>query len=461
MNNKNDLNIYKKALEVLPMPVILVGADEHILFMNKSYGEYLGIDVKNAIGKHVYEVIDNSRAPLVIKTGKAEYAARHKYTTGKVKNQEIIVHRIPIVENGKSLGMFGLLMFTSIEDLMALAEKNQKINDELAYYKTKFVELQSSKYSLDSIIGDGQAIKNLKAKIVKVASVKQTVLITGESGVGKELIAHSIHHCSERHERMFVRVNCAAIPENLFESEFFGYVGGSFSGVSKSGKMGKFELANGGTLFLDEIGELPLFMQSKLLRVLQEQEVTRVGSNQTISVNVRIIAATNRNLAKMVKEGNFREDLYYRLNILNIKAPPLREHPEDIPELSIKILGELQSENGVKKVLSKDACAILQRYSWPGNVRELNNVISRLYYMSDGDEITAFHIPRHIRYSEHVASVETTAEGLDSMVGELEKRLVVDALRKTDNNITKAASILKISRPRLYRIMEKIPLEDL
>lgn len=461
MNNENSLSIYKKALEVLPMPVILVGADEHILFMNKSYADFLGIDLKNVVGRHVYEVIENSRAPLVLETQKAEYAARHKYTKGKLKGREIIVHRIPIVENGKSLAMFGLLMFTSIEDLMALAEKNQKINDELAYYKTKLVELQSSKYSLDSIIGSGRVIKKLKEEIIKVASVRQTVLITGESGVGKELIAHSIHHCSERHERMFVRVNCAAIPENLFESEFFGYVGGSFSGASKSGKIGKFELANGGTLFLDEIGELPLFMQSKLLRVLQEREVTRVGGNQTIPIDVRIIAATNRNLEKMVQEGSFREDLYYRLNILNIKAPPLREHPEDIPELSSKILEELQNENGIKKVLTKDACSILQQYHWLGNVRELNNIISKLYYMTDGEEIMAIHIPRHIRYAEHMALVETTTEGLDSMLEELEKRLVVETLKTTDNNITKAANILKISRPRLYRIMEKISMENL
>ena len=461
MNKENDLSIYKKALEVFPMPVLLVGADEHILFMNKSYGEFLGIEPSSVIGKHVYEVIENSRTPLVLKTQKAEYADRHKYTQGKVKDREIIVHRIPIVENGKSLAVFGLLMFTSIEDLMALAEKNQKINDELAYYKTKFIELQSSKYSLDSILGHGVVIQTLKEEIVKVASVRSTVLITGESGVGKELIAHSIHHCSERHERMFVRVNCAAIPENLFESEFFGYVGGSFSGASKSGKIGKFELANGGTLFLDEIGELPVFMQSKLLRVLQEREITRIGGNQTIPVDVRIIAATNRNLGKMVQDGDFREDLYYRLNILNIKAPSLREHLEDIPELVEDILEGLKNENGSKKVLSKEVYTILQKYSWPGNVRELNNVISKLYYMSDGDEITAVHIPRHIRYAERVSPIETTEEGLDAMVEELEKHLVIETLRKNDNNITKTANFLKISRPRLYRIMEKISSEEL
>ena len=310
-DRKEDLSIYKKALEVLTMPVLLVGSDEHIIFMNKAYGEFLGVGPEKIIGKHICEVIENSRVPLVLKTQKAEYAHRHKYSQGKVKGKEIIVHRIPIVENGKSIGVFGLLMFTSIEDLMALAEKNQKINDELDFYKIKIQEMQNTKYSLDNIKGSSTAIVTLKQEIIKVAAVKETVLITGESCVGKELIAHSIHNCSERHDQMFVRVNCAAIPENLFESEFFGYVGGSFSGASKSGKMGKFELANHGTLFLDEIRELPLFMQSKLLRVLQEKEITRVGSNKTVSVDVRIIAATNRNLEKMIQGGKFREDLYY------------------------------------------------------------------------------------------------------------------------------------------------------
>lgn len=461
MSNKKDenLRIYKMVLEALPMPVLLVGADEHILFINKTYADFLGIQAEDAIGKHVYEVIANSRTPLVLKTQKAEYADRHKYISGKLKGKEIIVHRIPVVENGKSLAVFGLLMFTSIEDLMALAEKNQKINDELDYYKSKLIEVQSSRYSLDNIIGHGQAIKTLKEDIVKVARIKETVLITGESGVGKELIAHSIHHCSDRFARMFVRVNCAAIPENLFESEFFGYMGGSFSGASKTGKIGKFELANNGTLFLDEIGELPLFMQSKLLRVLQEREITRVGGQKTIPIDVRIVAATNRNLENMVKEGTFREDLYYRLNILNIKAPSLREHMEDIPELIDNILNELQQENGKKRSLSADAYEVLKQYEWPGNVRELNNVVSKLYYMADEDEISTFNIPRHILYANKTMPAMPKQRSLGYMVEELEKHLVIQTLKETNNNISQTAKILKISRPKLYQIIEKISKE--
>lgn len=460
-DKKEDLNIYKKALEVVPMPVIMVAPDDHILFINKSYCDFLGITQKYAIGRHIYEVIENSRMPLIMKTQKVEYADRHKYINGKAKGKEIIVHWIPIVENGVTVGSFAMLAFTSIADLTALAEKNQRINSELNYYKLKMLELQSSKYSLENIVGSSMAIRELKEEIIKVAQVRQTVLITGESGVGKELIAHSIHNCSERHDRMFVRVNCAAIPENLFESEFFGYEAGSFSGASKSGKVGMFELANNGTLFLDEIGELPLFMQSKLLRVLQEKELTRIGGHKTIAIDVRIIAATNRNLEKMIQEEKFREDLYYRINILNIKAPSLREHLEDIPELIPGMLEDLYKENGVKKTMAKEVYPILQKYSWPGNVRELNNILSKMYYMSNDDEITTEDIPLHIIRGTAMKKADLKAEGLDQMVEAMEKRMVLQTLKQTDYNLTKTAEVLQISRPRLYRIMKKIPEDNL
>ena len=457
----NDLNIYKKALEVVPMPVIMVAPDDHILFINQAYCDFLGITQEKAIGSHIYDIIENSRMPLIMKTQKVEYADRHKYTNGKAKGKDIIVHRIPIVENGVTIGSFAILAFTSIADLTALAEKNQNIDAELDYYKTKVLELQNSKYSLDNISGSSKVIRDLKEEIAKVATVKQTVLITGESGCGKELIAHSIHNCSDRHERMFVRVNCAAIPENLFESEFFGYVGGSFSGASKAGKVGKFELANNGTLFLDEIGEMPLFMQSKLLRTLQEKEITRVGGNQTIPVDVRIIAATNRDLEKMIKEGKFREDLYYRINILNIKAPALREHPSDIPEIVESILEELYQENGVQKTVSKEVYNVFKQYSWPGNVREMNNILSKMYYMSNGKEIGVQEIPRHIRYGDHINSMSANEDSMDKTIEELEKQMVLQCLKKTQGNLSKTAALLKISRPRLYRILEKIPKDEL
>lgn len=453
--HSEDMSIYKKCLENFPMPILIVGADERIIFMNESYGEFLGVTPKMAEGKHVLEIIKNSRTPLVLKTQKAEYADRHQYVDGKLKGREVIVHRIPIIENGKSIAVFGLLMFTSMEDLSALAEKNEKINNELRFYKEHLLELQKSKYSLDNIIGNSKVMHKLKMDIVKVAAVKQTVLITGESGVGKELIAHSIHNCSDRHERMFVRVNCAAIPDNLFESEFFGYEAGSFSGASKKGKVGRFELADGGTLFLDEIGEMPLFMQSKLLRVLQEKEITRVGGNKTIPVDVRIIAATNRNLERMVQAGEFREDLYYRINIINIYAPALREHIEDLPDLCTNILNNLYQENGMDKIIEKETIDVLSHYTWPGNVRELTNILSKMYFIAVGKRITVDDIPLSIRIPD-IINKKASAEKMDTVLAEMEERMVSEILEQTGHNISKTAEILGISRPRLYRIMERL-----
>lgn len=453
--DSENLLIYKKCMENLPMPIVLVGADERIIFINRSYGDLLEIDTEKVVGKHVHDIIESSRAPLVLETQKAEYADRHYYQTGKLKGREFIVHRIPIVENGKSLAFFGLVLFTSVEDLVALAKKNERINDELRFYKENLLELQKSKYSLNNLIGNSQVMQRLKSEIVKVASAKQTVLITGESGVGKELIAHSIHNCSERYARMFVRVNCAAIPENLFESEFFGYEGGSFSGASKKGQIGKFELASGGTLFLDEIGEMPLFMQSKLLRILQEKEVTRIGGNKTIPVDVRVVAATNRDLEAMVHEGKFREDLYYRINIINISAPSLREHLEDLSDIIDHILEQLYKENGIRKKMDKNAIEVLRRYSWPGNVRELTNILSKMYYVSSDNMITAKDIPLSIRTAE-IGETKWGAESMDSVLEKMEEKMVSEVLNETGNNISKTAEILGISRPRLYRIIKRI-----
>ena len=212
---------------------------------------------------------------------------------------------------------------------------------------------------------------------------------------------------------------------------------------------------------MDEIGEMPLFMQSKLLRTLQEKEITRVGGNENIPVDVRIIAATNRDLEKMIKEGKFREDLYYRINILNIKAPALREHPSDIPEIVESILEELYQENGVQKTVSKEVYNVFKQYSWPGNVREMNNILSKMYYMSNGKEIGVQEIPRHIRYGDHINSMSANEDSMDKTIEELEKQMVLQCLKKTQGNLSKTAALLKISRPRLYRILEKIPKDEL
>ena len=252
-------------------------------------------------------------------------------------------------------------------------------------------------------------------------------------------------------------VNCAAIPENLLESELFGYTGGSFTGAKRNGSMGKFEAANHGTLFLDEIGELPLFAQAKLLRVLQEKEVTRVGGNAPIPIDVRVITATNRNLEQMVQDGQFREDLYYRLNILNINVPPLRDRKSDIPILIRHFLDKLSQTHGIAKELSKSAEDVLIDYDWPGNIRELSNIIERIYYMSDSNTIELHDIPSQIIKGHVNIKAKNSAENnsLDTMLSYLERDIVMETLKKTNYNISQTASQLQIPRSRLYRILKR------
>lgn len=457
---KGSENIYKKCLEAMNFPVLICDADNRIVFMNRAYAEYLHVQIEEIQGLDVREVIENSRVPYVQKSHKPEYNYRHKYSSGYTKGKEIIVSRIPVIENGKYIATFGMLGFTDIESLVELAEKNQKINEELAMLKTNLLDIQNAKYSIDNILGDSEAIKHLKQEIVHVAPLKQTVLIVGESGSGKELIAHSIHNCSDRHDNMFVRVNCAAIPEHLFESEFFGYVPGSFTGASKHGKIGLFELANEGTLFLDEISELPFYMQSKLLRVLQEKEFTRLGDTKLISVDVWIIAATNRNLKDMVEQGKFRQDLYYRLNVITVYVPPLRARIDDLPLLTENFIHDLNQENGSAKTIASDTIKLLKSYSWPGNVRELSSVVSRAYYRTYGDEIMPDALLQSFTLESFKENTGNGIESLNSIVEKYEELIIKQTLKKNNGNISETARKLKVSRPKLYSIIKRINKEN-
>lgn len=342
-------------------------------------------------------------------------------------------------------------------DLFSLTLQNKQLQNDLEQYKKELSTLKGAKYSIDSILGDSQSIKEMKNTIYKLAESPSTVLITGESGSGKELVAYSIHQYSHRNTYPMICVNCAAIPENLLESELFGYTGGSFTGAKRNGSMGKFEAANHGTLFLDEIGELPLFAQAKLLRVLQEKEVTRVGGNAPIPIDVRVITATNRNLEQMVQDGQFREDLYYRLNILNINVPPLRDRKSDIPILIRHFLDKLSQTHGIAKELSKSAEDVLIDYDWPGNIRELSNIIERIYYMSDSNTIELHDIPSQIIKGHVNIKAKNSAENnsLDTMLSYLERDIVMETLKKTNYNISQTASQLQIPRSRLYRILKR------
>ncbi|WP_066622723.1 sigma-54-dependent transcriptional regulator [Clostridium magnum] len=310
-----------------------------------------------------------------------------------------------------------------------------------------------------TIIYKSEKMKGILDIVNKVADSNATVLITGESGTGKELIANALHFGSNRNNKPYVKINCGALPENLLESELFGHERGAFTGaVSK--KIGRFQLADEGTLFLDEVGELPPSIQVKLLRVLQEKEFERVGGNDTIKVDVRILAATNRNLLDMVKKGEFREDLFYRLNVIPIEIPPLRERKEEIPSL-IKFFINRYSIN-IKKgeiKFSAEALEALVNYKWIGNIRELENFIERLVILNDGKTIKIADLPKEIlNNSSESTEFAIPDEGIN--LDEVEKSLIVQALKKANNNRTKAAKLLGITRHTLLYRMEKYNIKE-
>ncbi|MBI5116600.1 sigma-54-dependent Fis family transcriptional regulator [Candidatus Poribacteria bacterium] len=317
---------------------------------------------------------------------------------------------------------------------------------------------------LDDLVGNSRAINDMKNMIRKVACLSSTVLILGESGTGKELVAKAIHNCSSRAEKPFIAINCGGIPENLLESELFGHVKGAFTGAV-SHKDGLFKVADGGSLFLDEIGETSMALQVKLLRVLDEMKIRPVGSATDFSVDVRLISATNKDLEKMVSDGRFREDFYYRLNVIPIYAPSLRERREDVQLLARHFLNKFWERSGRQVALSKETEQMLEQYRWPGNVRELENVIERAAALCDGDMIESADLPRKLfdlTAEEPAAALEVSADGidLDEHVGAFERSLIKQAMNRVSNSQTRAARLLRLSPRSLRYKLEKYNMKS-
>ena len=428
--------------------IIFVDVDGKIVELSHAYAKFLGVKRGDVIGKPVTEVIENTRLPEVITTRVAEIAQTHK-----IKGKSMIANRIPIIKNGKVEGAFGRVLFRNVEELDKLYKQLGDLTQELNFYERSFAKSNSSKYGADDIVGNSPAMGELKKTIKHIAHSRSNVLILGESGTGKELVAHAIHSEYHGDKKPFICVNCAAIPSELLESELFGYEEGSFTGAKKGGKIGMFQAADGGTLFLDEIGELPLQMQAKLLRVLQDKKVQKVGSNESKPVNVRIIAATNRNLEEMVQEGKFRDDLYFRLNVISVNIPPLRERIEDLPMLVGVLIHKVSGNPYMDaKGISPQAMEYIKKYDWPGNVRELENVIEHAANFVDEDGIIQVnHLPRVITGFAKRSETKT----LKQIVDEAERESIVNALHDNNGSRVKAAKALGISRTSLYEKMEK------
>lgn len=344
-----------------------------------------------------------------------------------------------------------------VEELRIVVDRalsSQALEREVKQLRAQVVQ----RYAFHNLIGKSQGMQEIYAKIEQVADSRTTVLITGESGTGKELVAKALHYNSGRRERPFIALNCAALPETLIESELFGHEKGSFTDATAR-RVGQFELANTGTLFLDEIGDLSAMTQAKLLRVLQEREFTRIGGVQSIKVDVRIVAATNRNLEDMVRKGQFREDLYYRINVISLFLPPLRERGEDIPLLAKHFLAKrVEEEKRPHIEFGKEALEVLTRYPWPGNVREMENIIEQAFIWSQNcPQITQEHLPTVLKSDSRSSSLrDDTLAGrmsLEKAVMEFEREIILDALKRTNYVQTHAANLLGISRRMLkYRM---------
>ncbi len=315
------------------------------------------------------------------------------------------------------------------------------------------------KFGLENIIGESPAMRQVFETVQQVAPSRVTVLIAGETGTGKELIAKAIHNLSPRKNGAFVAVHAAALPSSLLESELFGHEKGAFTGAVER-RVGRFELADGGTLFLDEIGELEPAMQVKLLRVLEERAFERVGGSKTLQVDVRLVAATNRDLKKLVSEGKFRDDLFYRLSVVTVDLPPLRDRRDDIPLLVKAFLDEFGRENNKPvRELTTDALNLLRAYDWPGNVRELRNAIEQMVVLARAERLTVRDVPAAIRAGADLSKINVVHAGMT--VGDAERQLIAQALREADGNRTKAAQKIGISRRTLHRKLKKYGLENL
>lgn len=428
---------------------IVIGKDGTIKFISRYSEQYLGIDGEDAIGKHVTEVVEGTHLHEILKDGKARIGDMLH-----IAGRQQLISRIPLKDfEGNLIGAVGKGMLNEVTRLWDLQKKVELLDGQLRYYQNQVSQLKGG----NVIIGESAPIQDIKEKCLLGAKTTSTILITGESGTGKEVLAYFIHQSSPRAEQPFIKVNCASIPPELFESELFGYEHGAFTGARSKGKMGKFEMAHGGTILLDEIGELPLSMQAKLLRVLQERTVDRLGGTKTIPVDFRLIAATNRDLSELIKEDKFRIDLYFRINVFNIQAPSLRQMPEDIPLIANYLLSQLKSEiSWGPSGISAEALDLMKRYSWPGNVRELRNVMEKASIIAKNNMILPEDLPEQIRLcNEHGENDSSLVGNLKHILDETEKKVIEDVLRSVQGNKTKAAEILGIHRTSLYDKLNK------
>jgi PAS domain S-box-containing protein len=433
----------------------ITDSEGRVLDINEAYERITGIRAKEVIGRTMHELVedgyfDQSVTVLVMK----ELRSITINQTVKGKKQILVTGNPIFDEDGKLFRV--VTNVRDITELVSLQEQLKEEKEQTLKYKTELTHLRSLQVRDTCLVFRSKPMTQIVELCGKMAEVDSTLLITGESGTGKELVAKLIHRQGLGDASPFISINCAAIPEQLLESELFGYEGGAFTGAKKEGKPGLFELAHNGTLFLDEVAELPLTLQVKLLRAIQDKAIARVGATKAIPVNVRIIAATNRDLAKMLREGTFREDLYYRLMVVPIHVHPLRDRKDDIPLLVRHFLDEFNRHFGYQKTLSPEVLDKLVNYSWPGNVRELKNVIERMIVMSPGSAIGMESLPDSIHTKRHLPA---RGARLKDAVEETERYLIEEAYREL-RSWKKVAEALGVDRTTIFRKATKYRIAE-
>jgi transcriptional regulator with PAS, ATPase and Fis domain len=418
-------------LEVAYEGVAVLDEQGLITLANARFCKKMGVSKEQIINQNInrYIPVTDNQLPLNVL---------------EVNGKPCVISTLPIAQENKRKG-FVVKIYEDLDQLADIMQRINHMNLQLNYYKDELYKINGTSYTLASIVCKDERIAKLKSQVLQIARSHSTVLITGESGTGKELFAHSIHNASNRRKEPLIKVNCSAIPAELAEAELFGYEEGAFTGARKQGKPGKFELADGGTIFLDEIGDMPLLLQSKLLRVIQEKEIERVGAVKTHKVDVRIIAATNKDLKRLVAEGKFREDLYFRINVIELKIPPLRERTLDIPVVADFFIKKYNNMF-TKRVdgITAEALDALVHYSWPGNIRELENVIERILNYVERGLIDIHDLPDEIRAPEK--TVGKTGRSL----AHIERDAIEAVLAEVQGNKSKTARLLGISRSKLY-----------
>lgn len=454
---------FRIAIDTVKIAICIVDNNGVVLYWNHSAEELYGIRADDFISHNMNEFFSSAILYRVLETGEAVDSIEHQPREGT----HIVISASPILLNGKKIG--AVSMDQDVTEYINLTNQLIQVRDKVTYLQEEINKIQEDRFSNFHILAKSKKMIEVINLAKKMSQTDATVLIQGESGTGKEVIAHMIHMASSRRESPYIVVDCSTIPADLMESELFGYEPGAFTGANKNGKLGKFQLADGGTILLDEIGEIPFEMQSKLLRILQEKTFYKIGGIKPISVNVRVLAATNRNLEQMIKDKTFREDLYYRLDVISIKIPELKHRKEDIPLLFENFIEEFS--NKYKKHIMRinpDVIEVLFKYEWPGNVRELRNVTERLIVLSEDGIIKIEYLPEHLLQgidigisdkSSNNQSQLPSVTSLSKVVQEAEKQAIQIALKQANQNRSLAARLLDIPRSTLYYKINELGLD--